>query len=221
MAADGIFVNFPDYQVNTETAAGKQPLGHGMVIAVDPANGQTRGSEYGRYTNDGNIRGKALRVKVPSLKMANPGNPTQEELDTYAKLLDQWYNDPSKNPNRHSGGRTQITYVRDADYNKLVDMMKSAETQQDKGYYQTKPYSILNHNCGTYAADMLKAASPALARLKWKATSIDASPSGWSTFGTPGMSAPKSILMPRAEYDNPNVKNPSLLEHLWKVVTKK
>lgn len=213
MAADGIYVNFPDYQINTETAAGKQPLGHGMVIAVNPANGQTRGSEYGRYNNDGNIKGKAQRVRVPNLRMADPGNPTQEELDAYAKALDQAYG--------HSGGRTQITYVRDADYNKLVNMMKSAETQQDKGYYQTRPYSILNHNCGTYAADMLKAASPALARLKWKATSVDASLSGWSTFGTPGMSAPKSILMPRAEYDNPNIKNPSLLEHLWKVVTKK
>lgn len=144
---DGIYVNFPDYQVNTETELGKQPLGHGMVIAVDEKTGKTRGSEYGRYSDDGDVKGKARRVVVPNLKMAIPGSPTQEELDLYAQQLDKAYG--------HSGGRTQITYIKGADYNKLVDMMNSAESQQDKGFYQTKSYGLLNHNCGTYASDML------------------------------------------------------------------
>ena len=150
---DGIYVNFPDYQVDTETELGKQPLGHGMVIAVDPTNGRTRGSEYGRYKNSGKFKGVARRVIVPDFKMAIPGSPTQEELDAYAKSLDRSYG--------HSGGRTQVYYLKDADYNSLVEKMKSAESGNEKtGYYQNKPYSILNHNCGTYAADMLKDSMP-------------------------------------------------------------
>lgn len=160
---DGIYVNFPDYMVDTETKLGKQPLGHGMVIAVDEKTGKTRGSEYGRYKGDGDIKGKARRVVVPNLKMTIPGSPTQAELDAYAQALDKAYG--------HSGGRTEITYVKGADYDKLVDMMKSAESQPDKGYYQTKPYSILNHNCGTYTADMLQAATPVFSQIKYAVTS--------------------------------------------------
>lgn len=205
---DGIYVNFPDYQVQTDTELGKQPLGHAMVIAVDPTSGKTRGSEYGRYENDGKIKGKARRVRVPDFKMAKAGSPTQEELDAYAKALDKAYG--------HSGGRTQVYYLKDADYNSLVEKMKSAESADEKnGYYQNKPYSILNHNCGTYAADMLKDSMPMWARAKINATSGSINPfTGWNTFGTPSMSAPKSLLVKRAEYDNPKIDNPGLIKQV-------
>lgn len=165
MGADGLYVDFPDYGVDTGIPAGplkkvvkttkkgniESELGHGMVIAVDENTGQTRGSEYGRY--DSENKGIARRVRVPSFQMADPGNPTQEELDAYARALDKAYG--------HSGGTTRVSYIKGADYNKLVDLMKSAETNdRENGFYVNHDYRILGHNCGSYAADMLKKAMP-------------------------------------------------------------
>lgn len=84
-----MYVEFPDYQVKTglpnSSGMSRMPLGHGMVIAVDENTGQTRGSEYGRY--DPEEKGIARRVTVPNFKAKEPGNPTNEELNTYAEAL--------------------------------------------------------------------------------------------------------------------------------------
>ncbi len=171
------------------------PLGHGTVIAVDEETGQTRGSEYGRY--DSENKGIARRVSVPNLKVANPGSPTREELDAYAKQLDQSYG--------HSGGTTQIYYIPGADYGKMVEMMESAEngskTGERKGhYYIDHNYNITNHNCGTYGATMIKKAMP------WYRRALDFTNlgrffgTGFSiyTYGTPGMNTP--IVLRKGEY---------------------
>ena len=89
---DGIYVSFPNYKVSTPV--GHLPLGHGMVIAVNEDTGQTRGSEYGRY--DSENKGIARRVVVPNLVMADPGNPTDEELDAYAQKLYNSYGNAHK-----------------------------------------------------------------------------------------------------------------------------
>ena len=166
----GIYVTFPDYKVDTGMGF-KAPLGHGMVISVNDKTGKTRGSEYGRY--DPNNRGIARRVRVPDLIASDPSNPTKEELDNYAKQLDKYYG--------HSGGTTKVTYIPDADEATLVSLMESAEKNRPNSFYQNREYNILDHNCGTYAADMLKKAVP------WWAI---VGRFGLYTHGTPSMVEP-------------------------------
>lgn len=184
---DGIYVVFPDYEVNTESFLGKMPLGHGMAIAYDPKTGQTRGSEYGRY--DKLNKGVARRVKVPDFTL-KPGMSLQENLDNYARELDRAYG--------HSGGRTQVYYIPGADYNEMVQMMESAESgDREKGYYVNSDYRILDHNCGTYAADMIKASLP------W----YDYGGFSLYTMGTPSMVAPSSLLF--GEYSQTSQQTPA------------
>ena len=185
--SDGIYAVFDDYEVDSgvkangitkaiglkETGSGnaKASLGHGMAIAVHEDTGKTRGSDYGRYDKDS--KGIARRVKVPNFKMATPGKPTQQELDDYARSLDKMYG--------HSGGRTTVHYVRGANADEMEEMMKSAETNnREKGYYVNSDYRILDHNCGTYAADMIKKSMP------W----YKFSGFGLYTWGTPSGAAP-------------------------------
>ena len=168
---DGIYVEFPNYEVNTSSS--KLPLGHSIVIAVNENTGQTRGSEYGRYQSN---KGQARRVMVPDFKMKNPGKPTKEELNTYAEKL---YNNYAKG---HSlGNKVKIHYIKGADENKIIKLMKSAETNnREKGFYTNNDYNIIDHNCGTYAADMIKQSLP------WYSLGgFD-----FYTFGTPSMAAP-------------------------------
>lgn len=169
-APDGLYVDFPQYQIDTDIPAGplkgvvktsgdgdiKMPLGHGMVIAVNEDTGETRGSEYGRYGSQNGHRGLARRVRVPNFVMADPGNPTQEELDAYAKKLVSAY------PN--SSGEARIVYVKGADENKMKELMNSAE--KGNGFYTNTDYRILDHNCGTYGCDLLSKSTPWY--LKWK-----------------------------------------------------
>ena len=172
-APDGLYVEFPNYQISTPI--GKLPLGHGMVIAVDENTGQTRGSEYGRY--DSENKGQARRVIVPNLQMQNPGNPTEEELNAYAAQLYNFYSKKHGN----LGDEVKVHYVKGADENKMIKLMESAETNnKENGFYTNRDYNLLDHNCGTYAADMIKKITP------WYKLS------GFSsyTLGTPSMVAP-------------------------------
>lgn len=154
-APDGIYVEYPNYQVSTPV--GNMRLGHGMVIAVDENTGKTRGSEYGRYDKEN--KGLARRVTVPDLQMADPGNPTKEELNAYANKL---YNSYAKKHNKEKiGNKVKIHYVKGADENKMIELMKNAETNDRKnGFYTNHNYRILDHNCGTYGADMIKKSMP-------------------------------------------------------------
>lgn len=114
--------------------------------------GKTRGSEYGRYdTNKGNAR----RVLVPDLMAKNPADPTTEELNKYAEALYNQYK------NSHKGPTVNVYYVKDVDGNKMVSLMESAESNNRKnGFYVDSDYRILDHNCGTYGADMIKESMP-------------------------------------------------------------
>lgn len=187
-APDGIYVEFPSYQI--KTGSSKLPLGHGMVIAVNEDTGQTRGSEYGRYQSN---KGQAHRVAVPDFKMKNPGKPTKEELNTYAKNL---YNSYAKG--HSSGNKVRIHYIKGADENKMIKLMKSAETNnREKGFYTNSDYRIIDHNCGTYAADMIKQSMP------WYNSG------GFSlyTFGTPSGVAPKGVKIGEYKKENKNEKD--------------
>lgn len=151
-SGSAIYVEFPNYMINTEfpttESAVRLPLGHGMVIAVD-ALGKTRGSEYGRYGNQNGHKGLARRVIVPDFKMSNPGNPSQEELNSYAQALDQKYG--------HSGGRTKVSYINNINASEMQKLMESAE--KGNGFYTNTDYCLLGHNCKTYGQDLIKAAA--------------------------------------------------------------
>lgn len=164
---DGIYVQFPDYRV--QIPGGKKlPLGHGMVIAVDENTGRTRGSEYGRYDKEN--KGLARRVRVPDLR-------TNEDLDAYAQRLYNSY----KKKHPQLGNSVKIHYIKDADENKMIQLMKSAES--GNGFYTNKNYNLINHNCGTYGIDLLKKAGAKFRSLG---------------FGTPKMVAP--LWRPTGEY---------------------
>ncbi len=148
---DGLYVEFPAYQVKVPGSSGRVGLGHGAVIAVDEDTGTTRGSEYGRYDREN--QGVARRISVPSFRMKSPGNPTSEELDNYARQLDAMYG--------HSGGVTRVHYIKGADEDKMIKLMQSAESgDRENGFYVNTPYRILDHNCGTYGAAILKRSMP-------------------------------------------------------------
>ena len=158
-SSDGIYVEMPDYNVGVSESGNKKvtlPLGHGMVIAVDENTGSTRGSEYGRY--DKANKGLAHRVTVPNFRPASPGNPTDEELNQYAKKVNDYYN---KYSGHNTGGTVKLHYVKGADEDEMIKLMKSAETNDRKnGFYTNTPYRILDHNCGTYGADIIKKSMP-------------------------------------------------------------
>lgn len=141
----GIYVAFKDYKVDTGSSAGRVPLGHGMVIAVDNY-GHTRGSEYGRY--DKKSEGLARKVIVPNLKAVDPNNPTSEEMDNYAESLAKAYG--------HNVGDVVVSYIPDVNYRGMVRDMQSAECNNPKSFYQDKKYNIINHNCGTYANSLIQ-----------------------------------------------------------------
>ena len=79
------------------------------------------------------------------------------------------------------GNSVKIHYIKDADENKMIQLMKSAES--GNGFYTNKNYNLINHNCGTYGIDLLKKAGAKFRSLG---------------FGTPKMVAP--LWRPTGEY---------------------
>lgn len=144
---DGIYVSYPNDKIDVSGTKTDWVGGHGMVIAVDPATGTTRGSEYGRgYAGKGKYGG-ARRVSVPNFNPAKPGSPTNEELQRYAQSLQR----------ASMGDKVNVTYVPGADYNKMVEYMEEAES--GKGF-ASKPYNLWNHNCGVYGVRTINQAMP-------------------------------------------------------------
>lgn len=143
-ASDGIYVSYPSQKITISGNKHDNVGGHGMVIAVDENTGHTRGSEYGRYRDK---FGNARRVSVPNFHPADPGNPTEEELEAYAKKLAA----------KSGQEQVNVTYVKGPDYQEMVDYMKEAE--KGKGYAED-PYNIWSHNCGTYGVECINQAMP-------------------------------------------------------------
>ena len=146
---DGIYVSFPNDKIEIGKIKTPNVGGHGIVIAVDENTGNTRASTYGRDIKNSGKHGAARRITVPNFYPKEVGNPTKEELDNYAKQLvnrfPQW------------GDKANVSYVRGADYNKMVDYMQKAEN--NKGFSKT-PYNLYNHNCGVYGVETINQAMP-------------------------------------------------------------
>ena len=149
-APDGMYVSFPDDQIQIGPSKPGNVGGHGMVIAVDENTGQTRGSSYGRGVNNSGKHGGATRVSVPDFHPAVKGKPTEEELNEYAKRLAKRF------PNW--GGKVNVSYVPGANYDDMVEYMEEAE--KPKSGYSKTPYNLYNHNCGVYGVSTINQAMP-------------------------------------------------------------
>lgn len=147
---DGIYVSFPNDQINIGGIRTSAVGGHGAVIAVDEETGHTRGSSYGRDVANSGRHGQAARIIVPDFHPNEPGNPTEEELNAYAKRLQERF------PNW--GNKVNVTYVKDADYDDMVKYME--ESEKPKSGYSSKPYNLYNHNCGVYGVHTINQAMP-------------------------------------------------------------
>lgn len=147
---DGIYVSFPKDAIQIGDTKTTAVGGHGVVIAVDEETGNTRGSSYGRDVENSGKHGQANRVRVPSLHVQNPGNPTEEELDEYAKKLQKRF--------PHWGKQVNVTYVKGPDYEDMVNYMEESE-QKGKGFSKA-PYNLYNHNCGVYGVETINQAMP-------------------------------------------------------------
>ena len=149
LSPDGMYVSFPKDKIDVGGIKTSSVGGHGIVIAVDES-GNTRGSTYGRGIKNSGKFGAARRISVPNFHPAEAGNPTEEELNDYAKKLvsrfPQW------------GEQANVSYVKGADYDKMVDYMEKSE--QDKQGYSETPYNIYNHNCGVYGVETINQAMP-------------------------------------------------------------
>lgn len=136
-----------------------------MVIAVDPNTNETRGSEYGRYSDD---YGNARRVTVPNF---TGDISDKKDVKKYAKRLLKSY--VNKHGSNKVGNKINITYIPKKDYNKAVQDMKDSEKNGLK-----HPYSwATGITCGSYAHNI----------------AVGDDPSD-KEFGTPSMAAPTSIL---------------------------
>ena len=149
-ASDGIYVDFPDYQVTVPNSDQHIPGGHALAVAVDENSGTTRGSEYGRYNSN---YGSAHRVIVPDFHPAIAGEPTEEELEAYSKkILDSY----SKGREDKVGNTIRVTYVKGPKYDQIVKAMSTAE----KSGINTGYSWLRGITCGSYANRLSQGKSP-------------------------------------------------------------
>lgn len=129
---DAIHINYDYYPVNTGLGF-HLPLGHGAVVAVDPATEYTQYYEFGRYTDKecGNVR----RKPVPNVVVGPDGKPTQQSLAALYAFV-------GKNYGENSG--VTATYYDTTNYK---DVIKYAQN-----FAKHHPcYNLISNNCKTFA----------------------------------------------------------------------
>ena len=164
---DAILIVYPDYSINICNTPeinipyiGKIPkqkininsVGHAGVLLINNKTGVTQYYEYGRYkTTDGTV-GRVRKVKVSNVTIGKDGKPTINSLN---KVLGEL----SKKAGQ--GGRIDGAYIISDEFEKMNDyanskFMESNPSDGNTAYNKNrKPYSILRHNCGTFAADVI------------------------------------------------------------------
>ena len=134
----GMYIDYPDYRVNT--GYGTYPLGHGAVVAVNSQTGMTKYYEYGRYNE--NSLGEVRNPRVPNLIMDN-GVPTKASMDNLLQYL-------SKNMGHN--GRVSATYYSKADAGKIIAFAEHRMHDPNRA-----SYGILTNNCKTFGHDAIMA----------------------------------------------------------------
>jgi hypothetical protein len=156
---DAIPVAFTEYAVETETLAGRQPLGHAGIVLVDadPTHGRaideryykarTRYYEYGRY--DEANQGITRRLRVPDVIIdRETGRPTDESMKNLLGALVRRQGEKAK-------GFVVGTYIKN---DRFADMADFAERQLAESRNPNRePYSVTGKNCSTFCSDVLEA----------------------------------------------------------------
>ena len=164
---DAILIVYPDYSINLYNTPeinipfiGKIPkqkininiVGHAGILLIDNKTGITKYYEYGRYdTTDGTV-GRVRNVKVSNVTIGKDGKPTIESLN---KVLGEL----SKKAGQ--GGRIDGAYIISNEFDKMNNyanskLMESNPSEGNTAYNKNrKPYSLTEHNCGTFAADVI------------------------------------------------------------------
>lgn len=140
---DGIFIAFPDYKISTPI--GKiGGLGHAGVLLINNKTGFTKYYEYGRY--DSENRGVVRSFSVPNVDIDKNGKPTTKSLNTVMKAVSE---------KAGHGGRIEGAYVKSDNFDAMNDY--ASDKLKENSDSNRKAYSLLNNNCGTFAADVLTA----------------------------------------------------------------
>lgn len=129
---DAIQINYDYYEVNTGLGF-HLPLGHGAVVAVDPATGHTEYYEFGRYTDKkcGNVR----RKSVPNVVIGSDGKPTQQSLDALYAFIGKNYGENS---------HVSATYYDTTNYKDAIKYAQNFSKHH-------ACYRLLGNNCKTFA----------------------------------------------------------------------
>lgn len=125
---------------------------HARKVSVHTYKSVSFISASGRYkTTDGTV-GRVRKVKVSNVTIGKDGKPTINSLN---KVLGEL----SKKAGQ--GGRIDGAYIISDEFEKMNDyanskFMESNPSDGNTAYNKNrKPYSILRHNCGTFAADVI------------------------------------------------------------------
>jgi RHS repeat-associated protein len=137
---DGIAINYDWYPVDTGMGF-HLPLGHGAVIAVNPANGQTTYFQYGRY--DSEKIGVVQELPVPNVVMGKDGLPTQDSLNNLYSYISKHYG---------HGSHVTATYHKNADYRKIIRFARKRKNDKHR-----KTYGLIGNNCKTFRDEAIEA----------------------------------------------------------------
>jgi RHS repeat-associated protein len=141
---DAMFVDYPQYKIDTETFLGKVGgLGHAGVLLIF-SDGRSRYFEYGRYAPGGIVRQQA----VPDVKINDQGMPTQRSFANQLQAL-------SKKAGH--GGSIEGAYFSadDSTTKKMLDYAMGRLKQNNNP--SRPPYSLRTNNCGTFASKTIEA----------------------------------------------------------------
>jgi hypothetical protein len=112
--------------------SGLSGLGHGAVVAIDPATGKTRYFEFGRYNT--NQCGEVRSRRIPNVKMGKDGLPTPDSLNSLYDYLSK---------NLGQGSHVSATYYPDSDYQGTIDFAER--------FSKNHPcYDKWSNNCKTF-----------------------------------------------------------------------
>lgn len=138
---DVVFISYSGYEI----ALGKlrvPGLGHAAVLLINNKTGITKYYEYGRY--DSEKKGITRKISVPNVRIGEDGRPTEESLQIVYSYLSRTVgkNHPVKG-----------AYIESDEYDKMDAYARDIINENDNPNRQR--YSLLNHNCATFAIDVI------------------------------------------------------------------
>ena len=137
---DGIYIAFPNSKISTPIGR-ISGLGHAGVLLINNESGLTKYYEYGRY--DSENKGIVRTFEIPNVVIDKNGNPTPESLTKTLKSISE---------KAGHGGRIEGAYIKSDKFKEMNDY--AIKKMNENANPDRKEYSLLNNNCGTFAADV-------------------------------------------------------------------